>query len=89
MGDEFHALNNIEYASLQLGDDEKARATMTRISALSQKQTDLWLSIDARIYYDIETHNWEDAKQIEPPPSQRLKRTSMLIGLKRWRCPIR
>ena len=69
IGDEFHALNNIEYASLQLGDDEKARATMTRIAALAQKQTDPWLSIDARIYYDIETHNWKDAKQIEPPPS--------------------
>jgi hypothetical protein len=67
--DEFHALNNIEYASLQLGEDQKANAVVDEIATLAQKETDPWLSIDARIYYDIETHNWQDATQIEPPSS--------------------
>ena len=69
MGDEFHALNNIEYAALQLGDDQKAKAVRAEIDALAQNQrhADLWLSIDARIYYDMETHNWGDATKIEPP----------------------
>jgi tetratricopeptide (TPR) repeat protein len=71
MGDEFHALNNIEYAALQLGEDQKAKAIMAEITALTQnqKRADLWLSVDARIYYDLETHNWLDATQIEPPPA--------------------
>lgn len=70
MGDEFHALNNIEYAALQLGDDQKAKAVIDEITALAQdqKQPDLWLSVDARIYYDVETHDWRDATKLEPPP---------------------
>jgi tetratricopeptide (TPR) repeat protein len=67
--DEFHALNNVEYASLQLGEDQKAKAVVDRITALAQKETDPWLPVDARIYYDLETHNWQDAVQIEPPTS--------------------
>lgn len=70
MGDEFHALNNIEYAALQLGDDQKAKAVVSEITALiqNQNQADLWLSVDAKIYYDMETHDWQDATEIEPPP---------------------
>lgn len=67
--DAFHALNNIEYASLQLGDDEKAQKVVDEIDTLAQKGDDPWIPIDARIYYDIETHNWKDAAQIIPPPS--------------------
>ena len=67
--DEFHALNNIEYALLQLGEDQKAKAVVDEITTLAQKETDPWLSVDAGIYYDIETHNWQDAAQIEPPSS--------------------
>jgi tetratricopeptide (TPR) repeat protein len=66
--DEFHALNNIEYATLQLGEDRKAKAVVEQITTLAQKEKDPWLPIDARIYYDLETHDWEDAKLIEPPP---------------------
>ena len=67
--DAFHALNNIEYASLQLGEDQKAEAVIEQIKALTQKKKDdPWPPIDARIYYDLETHNWHDAEQIEPPP---------------------
>jgi hypothetical protein len=65
--DEFHALNNIEYAELQLGHDGKANATVAQITALTQKGEDQWLPVDARIYYDLETHNWQDAMQIGPP----------------------
>ena len=67
--DEFHALNNIEYAALQLGEDQRAKDVVEQIRALAAKGDDPWLPIDARIYYDLETHNWKDAVQIEPPPS--------------------
>ena len=67
--DEFHALNNIEYADLQLGEDKRANDVVEQIRALAAKGDDPWLPIDARIYYDLETHNWKDAVQIEPPPS--------------------
>jgi tetratricopeptide (TPR) repeat protein len=67
--DEFHALNNVEYASLQLGEDQKAKAVVDQITALARNEKDPWLPIDARIYYDLETHNWQDAVRIEPPPT--------------------
>lgn len=38
-----------------------------QITSLAQKEKDPWIPIDARIYYDLETHNWQDAMQIEPP----------------------
>ena len=67
--DEFRAPNNIEYASLQLGEDQKARVVVEQITTLAQKEKDPWLPVDARIYYDLETHNWQDAMRIQPPPS--------------------
>jgi len=67
--DEFHALNNIEYASLQLGNYERAKKVVDEISASAQNGGDPWLPIDARIYFDLETHNWHDASLIAPPPS--------------------
>lgn len=67
--DEFHALNNIEYAALQLGQDRRASDVVGQIKALAANGEDPWLPVDARIYYDLETHNWHDAAQILPPPS--------------------
>jgi tetratricopeptide (TPR) repeat protein len=67
--DDFHALNNIEYASLQLGEDKKAKKVVDEIAISAQKGDDPWPPIDARIYYDLETHNWKDAVQITPPQS--------------------
>ena len=67
--DEFHALNNIEYAALQLGEDQRADEVLGQIRTLAAKGDDPWLPVDARIYYDLETHNWKDAVEIEPPPS--------------------
>lgn len=67
--DELHALNNIEYGYLQLGQDDKAQETIALIRDVAESGTDPWLLIDARIYYDLETHNWEDAAKIEPPPT--------------------
>ena len=67
--DAFHALNNLEYGYLQLGDDSKAEETVRQIKALARSGTDPWLPVDARIYFDLETHNWKDAAQIEPPSS--------------------
>jgi tetratricopeptide (TPR) repeat protein len=65
--DELHALNNMEYAYLQLGQDEQAQQIIRQIKELAKTGSDRWLSIDSRIYYDLETHNWQDAQKIEPP----------------------
>ena len=70
--DEFHALNNIEYADLQLGEDQRANEVVGQIKTLAATGEDPWPPIDARIYYDLETHNWTDAVKIEPPPSSPL-----------------
>jgi tetratricopeptide (TPR) repeat protein len=70
MGDELHALNNLEYGYLQLGQDAKARAAIEQIAKIATAPGgDLWLPIDARIYYDLETHDWRDALNTQPPPS--------------------
>lgn len=66
--DEQHAQNHVEYAQLQLGQDRKAFeqiGVMQKLAATTGG--DPWWPIDARIYYDLETHNWADALQIEAP----------------------
>jgi tetratricopeptide (TPR) repeat protein len=66
--DEQHALNHVEYAHLQLGQDHKAFeqiAVMQKLAATPGG--DPWWPIDARIYYDLETHNWADALKIQNP----------------------
>jgi len=68
MGDEQHALNNLEYAYLQLGDTKAARSIIDRIDAFAKMPGgDPWLSIDARIYFDLETGSWQDALTLEAP----------------------
>lgn len=68
LGDELHALNNLEYAYLQLGQNDNARAVITRIDkATAKPKGDPWAGIDARIYYDLETHAWRDALHLQPP----------------------
>jgi len=70
LGDEFHALNNLDYGYLQLGEDTKARAVIDQIAhTATAPGGDSWLPIDARIYYDLETHDWRDAMQTQPPPA--------------------
>jgi tetratricopeptide (TPR) repeat protein len=71
--DELHALNNIEYAYLQLGQDKQAQQIIKQIEEIAKTGIDPWLPIDARIYYDLETHNWQDAAEIEPPPASRFE----------------
>src|SRR6185437_3760589 len=69
LGDEQHALNNLEYAYLQLGDTARARTIIDQIDTLGGGPGgDPWFSIDARIYFDVETHAWQDALAIKPPP---------------------
>jgi tetratricopeptide (TPR) repeat protein len=66
--DEQHALNHVAYAYLQLGQDRKAFEqidAMQKLAALPGGDT--WWPIDARIYHDLETHDWEDALHIEAP----------------------
>ncbi|MGA2888776.1 MAG: hypothetical protein ABSE51_12055 [Terracidiphilus sp.] len=71
--DELHALNNMEYGYLQLGQDEQAYGIIQQIDALAKTGSDAWLSIDARIYFDVETHNWQDAMKIEPPTESKFE----------------
>jgi tetratricopeptide (TPR) repeat protein len=66
--DEQHALNNLEYAYLQLGDTKEARGIIERIDQLDKGPGgDPWGPIDARIYFDIETQDWPDELTLEPP----------------------
>jgi tetratricopeptide (TPR) repeat protein len=68
-GDELHALNNLEYAYLQLGEADKAREVMEKIGKLAAEPGgDPWSEVDARIYFDVDTHDWNDAIDIQPPP---------------------
>lgn len=71
--DELHALNNLEYGYLQLGQDEKAHQIIEQVESAAKTVPDPWLPIDARIYYDLETHNWPDAVKIEPPPESKFE----------------
>jgi hypothetical protein len=67
--DELHALNNLEYGYLQLGQDAKAQEVMERIAEVVKPPGgDPWAPIDARIYLDVETHHWEDGLKVEAPP---------------------
>jgi hypothetical protein len=62
-------LNNLEYAYLQLGEADKALEVMKKIGKLAVKRGgDPWSEVDARIYFDVDTHDWNDAIDIQPPP---------------------
>lgn len=66
--DEQHALNHVEYAYLQLGQDRNAFEQIDAMQKLAAMPGgDTWWPIDARIYYDLETRDWADALQIEAP----------------------
>ncbi|HUZ95804.1 MAG TPA: hypothetical protein VMU57_12925 [Edaphobacter sp.] len=70
--DELHALNNLEYAYLQLGQKEQARETMKRIAEIAARPGgDPWVLIEAKIYYDVDTHDWNDALTIQPPANSK------------------
>ena len=68
--DQLHALNNLEYGYLQLGQYEKARSVMDQIdNAAAGPNGDPWAKKDAQIYYDLETADWRDALQLQAPPN--------------------
>jgi tetratricopeptide (TPR) repeat protein len=68
MFDELHALANLNYGYLQLGRDTDARSVIDKITQVVKAPGgDPWAPIDARIYYDLETHDWQDALKIQPP----------------------
>lgn len=71
--DELHALNNIEYGYLQLGQDQKAHQLIEEMVPIAKTVPDPWIPVDARIYYDLETHNWLDAVKIEPPSESKFE----------------
>lgn len=66
--DEEHALNALEYAYLQTGDDDAAKRTIGQIAELmGGKDGDPWGQVDATIYYDLERNDWHDALRIQAP----------------------
>jgi tetratricopeptide (TPR) repeat protein len=68
--DEQHALTYLEYGYLQLNQRDKAREQISRIrEVMSGPGGDPWAEVDARISYDVETTDWQDALKLEPPPS--------------------
>jgi tetratricopeptide (TPR) repeat protein len=68
--DEQHALTYLEYGYLQLNQRGQAREQISRIrEVMSAPGGDPWAEVDARICYDVETADWEDALKLEPPPS--------------------
>lgn len=65
--DELHALTYLEYGFLQTGRLAKAREQVARIHDLmSGKGGDPWAEVDARILYDVQAHEWQDALSIQP-----------------------
>ena len=71
--DELHALNNMEYGYLQLGQDQKALRLIDEMVPVAETVPDPWIPVDARIYYDLETHDWTDAVKIEPPSASKFE----------------
>jgi tetratricopeptide (TPR) repeat protein len=66
--DELHALNNLEYGYLQLGLNDEARGIIRQIDSVTAVPGgDPWAGKDARIYYDVENHNWDDAVTLGAP----------------------
>jgi hypothetical protein len=64
-----HALNNLEYAYLELGKTKEAQEIIAQIDQASDARgNDPWGPIDARIYFDVETNAWSDAVAIDSPP---------------------
>lgn len=74
MFDEQHALNNLEYAYLQLGEPKEAEGIIARIDSLAKAPGgDPWGPIDARIYFDIDTRDWQEALALQPPVQSRFQ----------------
>jgi tetratricopeptide (TPR) repeat protein len=63
----------MEYGYLQLGQDQKAYQLIAQMGPVAKTVPDPWIPVDARIYYDLETHNWPDAVKIEPPPESKFE----------------
>jgi hypothetical protein len=80
---ELHVLNNIEYGYLQLGRDQQAQQVIGQIQEVARTGSDPWLVLDARIYYDLETHDWRTPQRSSSLPRHDLRRTSTHIGSKR------
>ena len=39
----------------------QAQQVIAQIENVAKAGGDAWLPVDARIYYDLETHQWQDA----------------------------
>jgi tetratricopeptide (TPR) repeat protein len=69
-----HAMDFLEYAYLQIGDDAKASAIVARASAVRKEQLDEGFGdflgyVNAHIpaLYALETRQWKAAEALEPP----------------------
>ncbi len=72
-----HALDFLEYAYLQIGDDAKAKAIVDRLPAMKAEKGDSMYAYVhlARVrfpaVYYIETRQWKEALALEPPTDAR------------------
>ncbi len=70
-GDALHAMLYLSYSYLQRGDDESARRVVEGIKDLPKARSNDVVN-DAAILealYAVETHNWQRARNLAPPPS--------------------
>jgi tetratricopeptide (TPR) repeat protein len=71
---QIHAMDYLEYAYLQIGENSKARAVVEQFAAIRQEDVDpgldgYWNTMRAHFpaMYALETHNWKDALALQPP----------------------
>lgn len=70
-----HAMDFLEYAYLQIGDDAKAQAIVTKALAVRQDQLDAgfgdylgYVHAHFPAVFALETLDWKSAEALEPPP---------------------
>jgi tetratricopeptide (TPR) repeat protein len=70
---QIHAMDYLEYAYLQIGENSKARALVEQFAGIRQEDVDAgldgyWGNMRAHLpaMYALESHNWKDALDLQP-----------------------
>jgi tetratricopeptide (TPR) repeat protein len=71
---QIHAMDFLEYAYLQIGENSKARSVVKQFAAIRLEDVDpgldgYWNTMRAHFpaMFALETHNWKDALALQPP----------------------
>ncbi len=89
-GHELHAMDFLNYAYLQVGEDAKARALVEKVNSM-----DVSMGHDMHEYldmaragfpatYDIEMRHWKEAAALEPAKGASRRMPRLPIGRGRW-----